>query len=219
MSEFLSTAPNLPPEEYRLFRPEVDDLIETPLDERGLVHLDNLIAAVKATVLPEYDWTSKMNDVHHLQWYNTLYNQHPSQDVAIEFRGLVNRMAYVPRVFHNWLHRITIPPPVPEEEVMRHSIEAQRVAVSLFETASQAQHLARSKKIGEAALRIRLESAFEHYNIYLDNAREVPREFSLLKIEELEASSIDEMLSANRILGRLALNRIPQRDRAIKDIA
>lgn len=209
----------MPPQEYRLHNLEIDEPLETPLDERGLVHLDQLISAVKSTVVPEYDWTSAMNDVHHLQWYNNLYNQHPNPDVAIEFRGLVNRMAYVPRVFHNWLHRITLPPPVPNEDAMRHSIEAQRVAISLFETASQAQHLARSKKIGEAALKMRLESAFEHYNIYLDNAREVPREFSLLKIDELEANSIDEMLSANRILGRMALNRIPQRDRAIKDIA
>lgn len=213
------SGPNLPPEKYRLYSTETDDLIDTPLDGRGLVDLDKLITTIKSTVVPEYNWTSKLNDVHHLQWFQSLYHQHPHPELAIEFRGLVNRMVYVPRVFHNWIHRITIPPPVPEIDVMHHSIEAQRVAISLFETASQAMHLTRSREIGERALKLRLESAFEHYNIYLDNAREVPREFSLVKIEQLEASSIDEMLSANRILGRMALNRIHRYSWQVKNTA
>lgn len=211
--------PNLPPEEYRLFNPANDELIETPLDYRGLVDLDELIRQVKFTVVPEYSWQSKMNDVHHLQWYAGLYQNHQDHEIAVQFRGLANRMAYVPRVFHNWTHRITLPPPVPEVEVMRHSIEAQRVAISLFETASRALRLVRAKKLGERALSLKLENAFEYYNVYLDEAREVPSEFSLVKIEDIEAKSVEDMLSVNRLLGQLALNRIPHRDRAIKESA
>ena len=68
----------------------------------------------------------------------------------------------------------------------------------------------------EKVLQIRLEQAFEHYNIYLDNAREVPVEFSLIAIEELEIKSIEEMLYINKSLGKMAIDKIPVRDRSIQ---
>lgn len=210
---------NIPPEEVRLFRPSQDNLVETPLDHRGIVDLEELIKLVKSTVISDYNWPSSLNDVHHLQWHASLYSTHTHPVIASEFRNLVNRKAYVPRNFHNWIHRITVPPPLPSVEVMHHSIEAQRVALSLFETASRAQRLVRSKKMGEAALRIKLENAFEYYNGYLDNAREVPQEFSLIKVEDLEVESIGDMLTASTTLGRMALNQIPRKIHKIKKAA
>lgn len=207
---------NMPPIEVRKIDPKTNELIETPLDYRGLVDLDKLITVVKETVEPEYSWSSEMNDVHHLQWYMAHYRDHKNQNLALNFRELVNRKAYIPRVFHNWLHRITLPPPIPSEEVMNYSIDAQRVAISLSQTVSEAVRLTRRKEISEKILKIRLEQAFEHFNLYLDNAREVPVEFSLLAIEELEIKSIDEMLYINRALGKMAIDKIPVRERSIQ---
>jgi hypothetical protein len=203
----------MPPIEYRLFDTSKDEPIETPLDDKGLVDLDALITVVKETVEPSYKWISRLNDVHHLQWYKSLYHEHENPDLAIEFRELATRKAYVPRVFHNWTHRITLPPPMPTEEVMRYSIDAQKVATSLVKTTSEAVRLSRRKMIADKILEIRLEQAFENYNIYLNNAREVPIEFSLLKIEELEVKSVKEMLDINKILGRMALDQIPLREK------
>lgn len=206
----------MPPIEYRKLDPKRDEIIETPIDYRGLVDLDKLIDTVKSTVDSEYSWISHMNDVHHLQWYKALYRDHEFTNLALEFRELVNRKAYIPRVFHNWLHRVTIPPPIPSIDVMKYSIEAQRVAISLSQTASEAVRLTRRKQIREKILNIRLEQAFEHYNLYLDNAREVPRDFSLLAIEELEIKSIEDMLYINKTLGKMAIDKIPVRDRAVQ---
>ena len=204
---------NMPPVEYRLFDTTKDQPIETPLDDKGLVDLDALISVVKDTIDPGYKWISRLNDVHHLQWYKSLYNFHDNPDLAIQFRELATRKAYVPRVFHNWTHRVTLPPPVPSEEVMYHSIEAQKVATSLVKTTSEAVRLSRRKMIADKILEIRLEQAFENYNIYLNNAREVPIEFSLIKIEELEVKSFREMLDINKLLGRMALDQIPLREK------
>lgn len=218
----LDTRPNfytMPPNDARIFRPDIDERIETPLDQRGLVDLDGLIEVVKQTVDPSFNWRSPFNDVHHLQWYSALYHNHDDPRLAVTFRELVNRKAYVPRAFHNWVHNVTLPPPVPSEEVMRHSIDAQRVAISLARTAAQAVKLSRRKMIGAQAKHDRLEQAFEAYNVLLDNAREVPREFSLLQVDEIEARSVEEMLIINKALGKLALDRIPLRDKAVQSTA
>lgn len=212
---------HLPPPDAQLYNPLLEGKLETPLDERGLVDLNKLVDLVKETVDPEFQWASPYNDVHHLQWVGRYYDVAQAFiDIDTQqFRNLVNRKAYVPRIFHNWIHQITLPPPVPSEEVMRYSIDAQRVAMSLSRTASLATKLTRKPSVPEKRLRQRLDQEFENYNLYIDNAREVPKEFSLLKIEEVEARSIEEMLAANKRLGRLTLDRIPIVQRQIRPAA
>lgn len=206
----------LPPAEYRLYDPHTSGLIETPLDERGLVDLDALVQTVKSTVVPEFDWTSSFNDIHHLQWFGGRYKFSFGTGVDMHaFRELVNRKAYVPRVFHNWTHAVTAPPPLPTPEVMNYSIDAQRVALSLAKTASLAVRLSRKIDIPAHHLESRLEQEFENYNVYIDNAREVPREFSLVAIQEVEARSMEDMFRANKRLGKLALDLIPVRNRML----
>jgi len=208
---------SLPPAEVRAYDPSRYGMLPTPLDERGLVDLDGLVMLAKSTVDPEYTWQSSFNDVHHLQWHAGYYPR-PKHDDEVNmhtFRELVNRKAYIPRVFHNWIHYITEPPPIPTDEVMQYSIDAQRVAMSLAHTASLAVRLTRIARMPEKKLLMRLDQEFEHYAIYLDNAREVPEEFSLIAIHEIEAKSAEEMLIANKRLGRLALHTVPTRHRAI----
>ena len=52
----------LPPRELWLYNPDIEGLMSTALDERGLVDLDTLVAEVKATVDKDFEWTSQLND-------------------------------------------------------------------------------------------------------------------------------------------------------------
>lgn len=124
--------PGLPPVQFRLLDPKKGK-IETPLDTMGLVAIPKLITAVKATISPEYKWTRPC-DVHHFQWPGNLYPYYPGRDRVNPdaFRELPIHKGAAPRDFHNWLHLITIPPPLPDEEVMRYRIEAWHVAEELF---------------------------------------------------------------------------------------
>lgn len=210
----MQARPWLPPESARLWTPE-EGRRETPLDSRGLVDLDKLVSLGKQTVQLDYSWISAFNDVHHLQWPAAHY----AESLGLpghEFRELIQRKAYLPRQFHNWLHLITLPPPMPSEEVMRHSIDAERTARALAVTAQLAVRLTRMPGIPEAKLVKRLEEQFENYSLYVENAREVPLEFQLLKLAEVEARSVEEMLTVNKRLGKLALHLIPNRSRMLQ---
>lgn len=215
-------SPWLPPPDAQLYDPDKSGCIETPVDERGLVDLDRLVTLVKQTVRPEFSWSSSFNDIHHLQWFASNYPASEVTDGLVdmnEFRELVNRKAFIPRVFHNWIHHVTLPPPVPSIEVMKYSIDAQRVAMSLSRTAGLAARLTRMTQIPEKKLEQRLDEEFMNYALYVDNARSVPIEFSLFAIEEVEARSVDEMLTVNKYLGRLALDKVPIRQRQVLQAA
>ena len=195
-----------------------DGLINSPLDERGLVDLNKLIDVVKLTVDTEYEWTSSRNDTHHLQWYSALYT---TDDAVVDrqaFRDLISRKTIVPRTFHNWVHHITEPPAMPSDEVMQYAIDAERVAISLARTASRAIRLVRSKLLDEATLNGRLNDALVYYNDCVNRARCIPGEFSLVNVDEIEANSVEEMLRCNRVMGRLALHRVAYRDREVNKV-
>ncbi|HET6747195.1 MAG TPA: hypothetical protein VFH06_03760 [Candidatus Saccharimonadales bacterium] len=192
----------------RLWDEARDEKRETPLDAFGRVDLDGFVELVKSTVAAEYRWESPFNDVHHLQWPATAY-MHYEDPVAVEFRETAWRKAFLPRLFHNWGHKITHEPPLPSLEVMRHTVEAHKTVRDLAATARLAARLTRTPGIPEVKLWSRLEEELDAYTVYIENAREVPLEFQLLKLEEVEAQSIDEMLTANRRLGKLAVQHIP----------
>ena len=209
---------SLPPEHSRLWHPGIQGKLETPLDSRGLVDLDELVNLGKETVCDDYPWTSVFNDVHHLQWPAASYTQSLGEPWH-EFRELVQRKAFIPRQFHNWLHLITLPPAPPSEEVMRHSINAERTARAIAVTAQLAVRLTRMPGIPESKLIQRLEQQYENYKLYIENAREVPIEFQLLKLAEAEAKSVEEMLLMNKRLGKLALHQVPIRLRQLQPTA
>jgi hypothetical protein len=204
------------------YNPETRGRIETPTDRLGLVDLDGLVTIARATVHPEFSWHSPFNDVHHLQWFASNYPSDIDLGGAVtmsDFRELVSRKAYIPRVFHNWIHHVTLPPPVPSIEVMRHCVEAERVAVGLYKTAGLAMRLTRMTHIPEKKLAERLEEEYINYTLYFENAREVPQEFSLLAIEELEVQNVEELLLINKRLGKLAIGTVPIRHRQILQAA
>lgn len=205
----------LPPVSARLWNPDFQGKFETPVNEHGLVDLDQLKELGQATVDRSYDWTSR-TDVHHLQWPRANYLD---DELKNTFRELAWRKVAVPRKFHNWLHRLTVPPELPNEEVMRNAIEAERVAHALAQTAGRAVRLTRIKKIPENALELRLEQTLEEYQRHAEAARKIPGEFQVLQPSDLEVASIEDLLTRNRELGGRAIQFIPIRDAALRRAA
>lgn len=215
--------PTLPPQDYWIDTSLKKNSIETPLDSRNFVDMDVMVNIMTSFIDPAYSWESPINDVHHLQW--SVSTQRPStmsdEDFLVlkRFRELVNRKMYTGRLPHNWAHWLFIPPPIPDVEDMRYSIQAQDIAVSLARTAGLAARLTRIPAIKPSDLGKRLEEEFINYNLYMENARLVPIEFSLLKLEELQVKSPEDLLIVNKRLGRLAVDRIPVVERQIRRAA
>lgn len=215
--------PTLPPQEYWLAPSLTKQSIATPLDARGLVDMDATVNSARSFIDPSFQWESPMNDVHHLHW--SISTQMPDGMTEDEvrtlrqFRELVNRKVFEPRVLHNWQHWLMQPPPIPSAEVMRYSIDAQRVALSLAQTASLATRLTRMKAISEHSRAQRLEEEFINYNLYMENARLVPMEFRVVKLEEVEAQKPEDLISISRHLGRMAIGAIPMRVRSVRPAA
>lgn len=135
MSERYNTV--LPPKEFWAFDPreKPEQKIYTPLNERGLVDVPNLIKAIRSTIDPEYIWFNATND-HHLFWEAEDYPYSPGTPGNPGlFRNLAINKLRAPLDFHGWLHEVTYEPPVPSPEVRAYRIEAWRVARSLFEKA------------------------------------------------------------------------------------
>lgn len=198
---------SLPPPDARLFDPRVfgDDRLPTPTDDRGLVDIPQLIADVKETIDPSYQWTGDL-DVHHFYWYASLYpyrkgesNQNPAY-----FRNIAVHKGLVPRSFHNWLHIVTEPPAVPEPEVMEYRVEAWTVAKDLFKMARQTvqwEKRARRRRelvarnpgiihegfngvdiIGEEVMHEVLDKNFRGFERQLERQERIPEQFRILDI-------------------------------------
>lgn len=116
-----------------------DYLLETP-NHNGVVDHEALIALMRTQVDPDYRWEAPFFDEHHLSWYAALYEgpRHSNPELAHQFRELPTNKLWVPRQFHNFIHTITAPPPVPKPEVMREKIKDFRRNQFIFRTASQA---------------------------------------------------------------------------------
>jgi hypothetical protein len=133
----------LPPEEFRL-RP-ITEKIETPTDAWGVVDTDQLIRTVMGTVSPEYRWTGK-SDIHHGQWCRADYvnKQHDvPESRALAFRELAPNKIQLPRVFHNWIHAITLPPAMPSPEVMHESVREWVILQDFFRSVQEAAQVER----------------------------------------------------------------------------
>lgn len=211
MEQFESPSPRtpskfLPPPDMWLYNPEKEGRLPTPLDERGLVDPDALITLVSSTVDPSYRWPSPFNDVHHLQWPHANYHQH--EDINFNpqvFRNLSVSKLYVPRIFHNWTHKITEPPPVPHPEVMRYRIEAQRVALALFQAIRASKRTLRLKMLDDNELETRLITQFETFNQAVEDGLRIPEEFRLVDLSDYHGESIEEMFHLAPQVGKLAV--------------
>ncbi|MBX4190684.1 hypothetical protein KW794_01210 [Candidatus Saccharibacteria bacterium] len=128
--------PSLPPHDVWLI--ESGEKLETPLNKLGIVDPQATIALVRGSIDPEYIWDPALS-LHHFQWDKNLYpdvKQHNRPNPHF-FRELPPHKGLMLREFENFLHTITLRPPVPEEEVMYYRIEAWKVASSLFKKARE----------------------------------------------------------------------------------
>src|SRR4051812_48225255 len=101
-----------PPPDTWLINPDKDKF-ETPVDDRGFVDINTLIRAVKETVSSDYEWLDNVN-VHHFYWKEEWYHSRFIGMNALRFRELPVHKALLPVEFHNWLHRVTLPPDIPD---------------------------------------------------------------------------------------------------------
>lgn len=203
---------HLPPKHARLWDIAADGKLPTPLNEHGVVDLDGLVELGRRTIEDSYDWTSSLNDIHHLQWPGAFYVE---DELTQEFRETVGRKAYIPRTFHNWLHYITEPPPLPSEEVMQHVVDAERALRALASTASLAMRLTRMPWIPERKRDMRLAEQYEAYQLHAESALAIPEAFLRVPPHELSAGSVEEMLEVSRTMGRRALTHVPIRLRSL----
>ncbi len=192
----------LPPQEVWLIADPEKTKIDTPLDDRGLVAIPELIQVVKDTIDPGYTWPMHLS-VHHLYWQGWWYQSGFAGPYANAFRELPINKALVPRVFENWLHKVTIPPPVPDPEVMRYRVESWAVAKNLFKSVRQAvvwEKRARRRDafiranpsvlpeefegedlIGRAVLEDTIRDNFRNIERNLELLYEIPPEFRLIE--------------------------------------
>lgn len=129
-------------------------IIHTPVDERGLVLVDELIDKVKDTVHPWYEWSGPVN-VHHFYWEEEKYPHiyEVGKTNPAHFRDLPIHKGLMFKSFHTWLELVTIPPEPPAQNVMSYRSEAWNVSTSLFDMArSTVQWERRARRRREALL-------------------------------------------------------------------
>lgn len=200
---------DLPPRDVWLIDPFKEQLI-TPVDDRGLIRVDQLIADVKATIDPTYTWPGGL-EVHHMYWFNSWYPNDksvPAVENPAVFRNLAVHKALMPKIFEAWLHEITIPAQVPTLEVRRQRVLSWWTARKLFIAAQKtltweeqvrirrmdvAAHPERVEEFegtdvyGEAYMRQAMEDNFDRLIMHLVENEEIPPEFRLVTAEEPQA--------------------------------
>lgn len=197
----------LPPPDARLINPHTDKL-DTPLDDRGLVDITQLITDVKATVDPDYEWSPSVS-VHHFYWPGSRYPYNSAPSAAHNkstFRNLPIHKGLVLREFENWLHVTTLPPPVPEQDVRQYCVEAWIVARDLFKMARKTIQWERQSRrrrelirnnphiiaegfngediIGEEIMQEILEKNFRGFEHQLNRNARIPEEFRLVQLDK-----------------------------------
>lgn len=204
---FLYPTGTLPPPEVRLIDPSNDQSLRivTPLDSRDLIDISQLITDVKATIDPDYQWPSEAS-VHHFYWPDSLYPSKPGRagNNPALFKNLPIHKGLVPRVFENWLHKVTLPPPIPEPEVRQYRVEAWTVAKDLFKMARktvQWEKMARRRReliarnphiikdgfdgsdlIGEEVMHEIMERNFRGFERQLNRQDRIPVEHRLIEL-------------------------------------
>lgn len=218
----------LPPPDARLHDPRRDGYIPTPVNDLGLVDIPRLINTVKETVDPGYEWPTGLS-VHHFYWPMHLYPHTTGDDHCspATFRQIPVHKGLVLRTFENWLHAITEPPAMPDQEVMDYRVEAWLVARDLFRTArTTIQWERRAKRrreliatnpdiipagfngadiIGEEIMHEVLEKHFRAFEKHLDRQNRIPEE---LRIVDISGSPDEIARSLGKVVAKPSLRLV-----------
>lgn len=111
------------------------DKIDTPLDEFGIPRRAELVRQVLGTLATEH-WWSGGYDVHHAAWPRSNYQdiKDSQLEVGAIYRGAGLLKVRLPRQLHNYVHRITNQPPVPDFAAMRQFAEEHDQVNRLYDT-------------------------------------------------------------------------------------
>jgi hypothetical protein len=191
----------LPPREWWLV--DAGEKLPTPTDARGFVDIPATIRTVKQALRPGYKWAKPLS-VHHFQHPDEAYKQ--ASPTANTFHELPVNKGLVPREFENFLHTITLEPPMPDKDAMHHYNEAWNVAHDLFASMSQAISWERKRRrreellerrpdilpadfngedvIGQEVLAGILDHHFVGIEQHLERAHNIPLEFRLFDPEQ-----------------------------------
>ena len=122
---FSNPSPYYPPLEVRTYNPTTEGRLDTPLTTTGIVDRKALMHLVRSTVVSEYNWRSevirKQTTNHHLQWPKAWYDSR-------DWRNHGSLRTNIAPIAHNWIHDITIPPPLPTKDVQHEYMQARRLA-------------------------------------------------------------------------------------------
>ena len=132
------------------------DKVPTPLTPEGLVDVPALIELVKS-IVGERAWEAPFFDIHHLYWPCADYENDVDEDEFLDgegmgysdddreviavrkrFRELEQNKIGVPRIFHDVVHAITLPPTMPSLEIMKREIRKERCNQHLYRVANKA---------------------------------------------------------------------------------
>ncbi len=201
----------LPPQEFWLHNPFKDEPLPTPLDERGMVDPVQLVKLVRSTVDPAWNFPKTFSNRHHLQWPNAQYRRYDSEGnldmVFRRFRGLSSRSITIEDTPHTWLHLVTAPPGVPDYDKMVYMIEAEDVALSLFEQVRSSKRIARMKKLGMRGVEDQLLRRLDTFEAKFDQAKSLPAEFQLIDFSKYKIDKFEDMLEIGTRLGKHAVKR------------
>jgi hypothetical protein len=102
--------------------------IPTPILANGIVDHKKLVDNVRNLVSSDYRWSAPFFDEHHLHWREYYYNPglHNESTIPKQFRDLNIHKLWIPREFHDFIHAVTLPPDVPDLDVMTESVRQYR---------------------------------------------------------------------------------------------
>ena len=113
-----------------------EDKFDIPLDEFGIPRRVQLMRQVLGTMEKYHYWTG-YTDVHHTAWPGSEYRRVISDEqelIGSAYRGAGSLKVRLPRQLHNYVHAITVPPPMPTFDVMRqYALEHSQVS-RLYDT-------------------------------------------------------------------------------------
>jgi hypothetical protein len=106
------------------------ETIETIQNNLQLVDIFATVRALQKASAGK-EWV-KPSDTHHIYWPERLY---PKQTIYRAFRELPVHKVMLPRDFHDFLHNMSEPPLVPDEDIMNYHVVSHDSAKVMFESA------------------------------------------------------------------------------------
>ena len=112
------------------------DRIGVPRDANGIPKRVEFLRDVLGTIATNHYWTGYV-DVHHLAWPGSDYRgiqTDAEQSLGASYRGGAALKIRLPRQLHNYIHRISLEPPIPSIDVMQQWVLEQTQIDRLYNT-------------------------------------------------------------------------------------